>query len=150
MALASILVASRGFTARTALARPSISARTAVRTMCALPDHLVDMKEELESGEPGPLLVQLELVPSPLKGAWVPREHEVQRALAIHAESGGKLLTPRGGGVLSTPRGGAGGVLNGLGGMMSPRMTTPRGGLGLSTPRQGAAAPSAAPAVGLW
>ena len=50
MALA-LLVASRGFTARTALARPSISARTAVRTMCALPDHLVDMKEELESGE---------------------------------------------------------------------------------------------------
>ena len=103
-------------------------------------------EEELESGEPGPLLVQLELVPTPLKGAWVPREHEVQRALAIHAESGGKLLTPRGGGALSTPRAGAGG----LGGLMSPRLSTPRGGLGLSTPRQGAAAPSAEPAVGLW
>ena len=72
----------------------------------------------------------------------------MQRALAIHAESGGKMLTPRGGGcTLSTPRGGVGGTLHGLGALMSPRLSTPRG---LSTPRQGAAAPSTEPAIGLW
>ena len=99
MALA-LLVASRGFTARTALARPSISARTAVRTMCALPDHLVDMKEELESGEaqlfdvrePGEWdqahLVQAKHVPlSMLQEGYTPK-HDKSLLTYLHCAAG--------------------------------------------------------------
>ena len=94
----------------------------------------------LETGEPGPLLVQLELVPTPLKGAWVPSEHEVHRKLQQYAENGGagktsggltpRGLTPRG----LTPRGACGGILGG--GLISPRRL---GGSVLGTPRGGSA-----------
>lgn len=99
--------------------------------------------EVLPMGDPdgGGGLVQVELRPIPLRGAWVPVEHNVQRALAAHAESGGgKGLTPR----MSTPR------------MTTPRAgsagyvaPSPRGRGGLLTPRQAAAAAPEA-GGGLW
>ena len=88
-------------------------------------------------------LVQVELVPTPLKGAWVPGEHEMQRALAAHAESGGKMLTPRGG--LATPRG-AGMLATPRCGLASPRRAAMHGPMTM-TPR--GAAPTE-PAGGLW